>query len=326
MPAFITTPETAPARAEPLPLPENFVSVQPGGGTCYRVELAWGRWRRWWLKRFRPGYVRRMAALRRGSADGAPHEILDSRDLKFCRNRCTCHWDPADDRFRWRRNLRLTHWGFAEMQLIGWPLLAVAIGLAFTPGWYKLLAVVPLTVLGWMVSFFRNPPRRTPSEPGLIISPADGKVVDITRIEHDEFIGGAAVRIGIFLSIFNVHLNRSPVDARVIELRYVPGEFLDARRPESGERNESTWIGLEEETFPRRRLIVRQISGAIARRIVCDLRPGEALARGQQFGMIKFGSRTELILAEEEGLSVEVEVGRRVKAGKTIMARRPEGK
>lgn len=308
-----------PVRAEPLPLPENFISVQPGGGTYYRIELAWGRLRRWRLKTFRPGYVRRMAELRRGSAEGAPHEILDPRDLKYCRNRCDCHWDPADDRFCRRRNLWLTHWGFAEMQLIGWPLLAAVVALALTPAWY--LAVAPLAVLVWLLSFFRNPPRRTPAGPGLIISPADGKVVDITRLDHDDYIGGPAVRIGVFLSIFNVHLNRAPADSRVIELRYCPGEFYNAQNPLSSKRNENTWIGLEEESPPHRRMIVRQISGAIARRIVCDLRPGETLQRGQPFGMIKFGSRTELILPDDGDLTVEVRLGARVRAGKTVMAR-----
>ncbi len=126
----MTTTQTAPPRAEPQPLPENFVSVQPGGGVCYRIELAWGRWRRWWLKQFRPGYVRRMAALRRGDPAGAPHEILDPRDLKYCRNRCACDWDPADDPFRWRDRLPFARWGLAELQLMGWPLLALTILLA----------------------------------------------------------------------------------------------------------------------------------------------------------------------------------------------------
>ena len=316
--------DSAPARTEPQPLPDNFVSVQPGGGVCYRVELAWGRWRRWWLKTFRPGYVRRMAERRRGSDDGAPHEIIDPRDLKYCRNRCSCEWSPADDPFRWRRNLWLTHWGMAELQLFGWPLIAVSVALLLSPVWY--LAVAPLTALVWLVSFFRNPPRRAPADPRIIVSPADGKVVDVARLEYDEFIGGPAVRIGIFLSIFNVHLNRAPAASHVLGLRYSPGSFLDARNPDSSFKNENTWIGLEEDSSPYRRMIVRQISGAIARRIVCDLRPGESLRRGQPFGMIKFGSRTELVLADDGELVISVEPGRRVKAGTTVMARyRMEG-
>ena len=95
----------------------------------------------------------------------------------------------------------------------------------------------------------------------------------------------------------------------MIALRYQPGEFLNALRPESALRNENMWIGLEEESPPHRRLAVRQISGAIARRIVCDLRPGEVLERGQKFGMIKLGSRTELILPDVPGLSIERQRG-----------------
>ncbi len=319
----MSTAQAPPVRAVPQPLPENFSSVQPGGGVCYRIELAWGRWRRWWLRRLRPGYVRRMAELRRGGdPDGAPHEILDPRDLKYCRNRCRCDWDPADDPFGWRERLPLARWGLAELQLMGWPLLALTAWLAIGPaGYLKYIAVAPGVVLLLIVYFFRDPPRRVPPEPGLLVSPADGKIAEVTHLDHDEFIGGKAVRIGIFLSIFNVHLNRSPAQARVIALRYSPGEFLNALNPQSAIRNENTWIGLEEEAPPHRKLVVRQISGAIARRIVCSLRPGEVVARGHKFGMIKLGSRTELILPATDDLKIEVEVGRRVKAGRSVLAR-----
>jgi phosphatidylserine decarboxylase len=308
----------APTRATPEPMPANIPSAQPGGGVCYRIELAWGWWRRWWLKRFRPRYVERMAALRRGEPTGAPHEILDPRDLKYCRIRCECSWDEADDPFRWRGRLPVTRWGAAEMQLMGWPLVALTLVLGWF-FWY--LAPVPVVLLGFVVYFFRDPPRRIPQEPHLLVSPADGTVAEVTRLEHDDFVGGPAVRIGIFLSIFNVHLNRSPAAARVIALRYVPGEFLNALNPESALRNENMWIGLEEESPPHRRLVVRQISGLIARRIVCDLRPGDVLDRGKKFGMIKLGSRTELVLPDAPGLKVEAAVGQRVQAGSTVLAR-----
>ncbi len=314
----MSTTESTTPRLEPQPLPGNFVSVQPGGGMCYCIELAWGWLRRWRLKRFRPGYVRRMAALRRGDAAGAPHEILDPRDLKYCQNRCRCDWDPADDPFRRRDRLPLARWGLAELQLMGWPLLAITILLAATY-WY--LAPVPAVLLCLIVYFFRDPPRAIPTDPGLLVAPADGKVVEITRLPHDEFIGGPAVRIGIFLSIFNVHLNRAPAESRVIALRYTPGRFLNALNLKSAIQNENTWIGLEEEAPPHRRLIVRQISGTIARRIVCGLRPGEVLVRGQKFGMIKFGSRTELIVPDNNDLTIEIQLGQRILAGATVMAR-----
>jgi phosphatidylserine decarboxylase len=306
------------ARCQPQPLPENIASTQPGGGKCYRLELAWGRWRRWWLKTFRPRYVARMALLRKGEPGDVPHELLDPRDLKYCCNRTTCHWEPADDPFRWRRRIPLAFWGAAEMHLMGWPLLALTLLVAWR---LPYVAPLPAVALGLLLFFFRDPPRRVPQEPGLVMSPADGTVAEITKLEHSEFIDGPAVRIGIFLSIFNVHLNRAPVASRVIALRYSPGEFLNALNPESALRNENMWIALEETEPPYRRSIVRQISGLIARRIVCDLRPGQELARGEKFGMIKLGSRTELILPDRDGLEIAICLGQRVRAGKTIMAR-----
>jgi phosphatidylserine decarboxylase len=175
--------------------------------------------------------------------------------------------------------------------------------------------------LVFVLYFFRDPRRTVPTGPGLVVSPADGTVAEITELAYDEFVGGPAVRIGIFLSIFNVHMNRSPAEARVIRLQYHPGAFLNALDPLSAIRNENLWIGLEEEQPPHRRLIVRQIAGLIARRIVCNLRSGEVVARGHKFGMIKLGSRTELILPIEDHLQVLVRVGQKVHGGATVLAR-----
>jgi phosphatidylserine decarboxylase len=313
-----TTLPSPAVRVAPQPLPENIGSVQPGGGFCYRIEMAWGRWRRRRLKRFRPGYVRRMADRRRGSDAGAPHEILDPRDLKFCRNRCACDWAAADNPFRWRDRLPLASWGRVELLILGLPLLAATV-LTAVFFWY--LAWIPAALLGLIVYFFRDPPRAIPDQPGAVVSPADGQVVEITPAPHDEYLDGPGLRIGIFLSVFNVHINRAPVESRVIELRYRPGKFHNAMLPESAAENENTWIALEEERPPHRRMIVRQISGKIARRIVCALRPGEVVTRGHKFGMIKFGSRTELILPAGEDLQILVSVGQKVRAGSTILAR-----
>jgi phosphatidylserine decarboxylase len=211
----------------------------------------------------------------------------------------------------------ITRWGAREIALLGIPLALLTAAAAY---WYWPLAIVPASLLAFVLSFFRDPPRRVPQEPGLLVSPADGTVAEITPVEHDAFLGVPAVKVGIFLSIFNVHLNRSPATARVVDLRYSPGEFLNALRPASAERNESMWIGLEEQSPPNRRLVVRQIAGAIARRIVCRLRPGDTVARGGKFGMIKFGSRTELILPAA-GAELTIKVGQRVKAGTTVVAR-----
>ncbi len=301
-------------------LPENIRSVQPGGGVCYQLELAWGRWRRWWLRTFRAGYVRRMAECRLGDATSAPHEILDPRDLKFCCNQCTAHWAAEDDPFRCRERLPFARWGLAELQIMGWPLFGLSILLiALGPPW-QWFAAVTLVLLGLVVYFFRDPHREIPQDPWAIVSPADGTIAEVTELEHYEFLDGPAVRIGIFLSIFNVHVNRSPRAARVVAMHYKPGEFLNAMNPESALRNEYMWIGLEETAAPHRRLAVRAISGLIARRIVCVLRPGQEVRRGEKFGMIKLGSRTELILPRD-AVGVEVVVGQKVKAGSTVLAR-----
>ncbi|OHB80767.1 MAG: phosphatidylserine decarboxylase [Planctomycetes bacterium RBG_16_64_10] len=295
-------------------------SVQPGGGVCYRVELAWGRLRRGYLRAFRPAYVRRMVQLRQGDLQGAPHAILDPRDLKYCGNRCQASWPPEADRFGWRARLPVARWGWAELLLIGGLLWAVALGLAWLPAPFGLSALVPVALSALLLVFFRDPPRRVPVGAGLVVAPADGTVVEITHLDDDPFIAGAAVRIGIFLSILDVHINRAPTRARVIQLEYQPGQFINALRARSTVVNEALRIALEEDEPPYRRMVVRQISGAIARRIVCQLRPGQRIGRGAKFGMIKLGSRTELILPAK-GLSVQVAEGAHVKAGTTVLAR-----
>lgn len=210
-------------------------------------------------------------------------------------------------------------WGLWELNLLGWPLLAIVAGLVWLGGVWQWLALGPGVLLLLIVYFFRDPPRHIPDAPGAIVAPADGKIVDIAPLEHYEFIGGPAVRIGIFLSIFNVHVNRAPDAGKVVETHYKPGEFLNAMRADSAERNESMWIGFETLEPPQRRFAVRQISGMIARRIVCRLEPGQPVTRGEKFGMIKLGSRTELILPA--GVRVLVRPGDKVHAGSDVVAR-----
>ncbi len=307
-------------RAEPERLPENITGVQPGGGFCYRLELAWGVCRRWRLARFRRGYLRRMEASRQGETSGTPHAVLDPRDLKYCRNLCTADWRREDDPFVWRERIPFARWGLAELQLMSYPLLAATVALGFLPFPWSLTALAAAVLLVLIVWFFRDPPRRVPREPGQVVAPADGKVVEIVELEHDAFVGGPAVRIGIFLSIFNVHINRSPLAARCIRFEYSPGKYLNALNPQSALENEAMLIGMEEDEPPFRRFVVRQIAGAIARRIVCAARPGERLARGQKFGMIKLGSRTELILANDGDLQIVAQLGQCIKAGSSVLA------
>jgi len=283
-----------------------------------QLELAWGRVRRSYLRTFRRRYLQRMRESRHGDPKGCPCEVLDPRDLKFYRNQTDCHWDPGDDPFRWRDRLPFAREGLAELVLFTGLFLALTVGLSFV-FWPAALPALALALFfPW---FFRNPHRAVPTEPGLVVAPADGRIVAIEEIPHDPFVGGPAVTVGIFLSVFNVHVNRSPVAARVVGLSYHPGKFLNALRAASARENEQVAVRLEECQAPHRRMIVRQITGAIARRIVCWLKPGDELARGERFGMIKLGSRTELVLPREPGLSLEVGVGHRVKAGTTVIAR-----
>lgn len=210
-------------------------------------------------------------------------------------------------------------WGLWELNLLGWPLAAIVGSLIWLGGLWQWFAIGPALLLFLIVYFFRDPPRRIPNDLGAIVAPADGKVVDITPLENYEFIGGPAVRIGIFLSIFNVHINRAPCAGKVVETFYKPGEFLNAMRPDSATRNESMWIGFETLESPPRRFAVRQISGMFARRIVCLLEPGQAVTGGEKFGMIKLGSRTELILPA--GVEIKVQLGDKIHAGSDIVAR-----
>ncbi|NLV46802.1 MAG: phosphatidylserine decarboxylase family protein [Candidatus Hydrogenedentes bacterium] len=194
--------------------------------------------------------------------------------------------------------------------------LVVTVGLRYLGhGW----VAVPFWVVAFAaLLFFRDFPRQGAAGPDELFSPADGTVVAIETLEETPHYDGAAMRISIFMSVFNVHVNRAPFDGVVREVRYAPGAYKDARDPEASRVNESSALWLETERGP---VSVRQISGAVARRIVCRARPGMGLKRGEKFGMIKFGSRVELYLPP--GSQACVPVGAKTKAGLTILARFP---
>lgn len=219
----------------------------------------------------------------------------------------------------------LTRYGLREVTLATLVLGGgggLALYLALTASSWYWLAALPC-LLAWLftLSFFRDPPRTVPSEPGLLVAPADGQVTEITRLERYEGLEGPALRVGIFLSILDVHINRSPCAGRVLATKYTAGEFLDARHGESGARNEANTVVIEPVAPIPGPVVVRQIAGAIARRIVCHIGSGSTVERGEQFGMIKFGSRTELIVPAVDGLGPAVKVNDHVKAGCTIIMR-----
>jgi phosphatidylserine decarboxylase len=197
---------------------------------------------------------------------------------------------------------------------------AIVLAAANTSVFWVLEAVLAI-VLIWMLSFFRDPKRNVPLDEKLLISPADGTISDIEEVDEPNFIGGRAKRIGIFLSIFNVHINRTPCRVRVENITYRKGAFINAMNPQSSKVNESNNIAMTRLSAPSERLLVRQISGAIARRIVCDAEKGQEFSGGEIFGMIKFGSRTELYLPAETSAKILVKKGDKVKAGLTILAK-----
>ena len=209
----------------------------------------------------------------------------------------------------------LTHHGARELILYG-VILLVAIGLALEFFWP--VAVVPFLLLVFLISFFRDPRRTPPEGPEAAVAPADGKVVDIEVVEEPHFIKGQALRIGIFLSVFNVHVNRIPLDGRVTGMHYSPGKFLDVRDPRCADLNEANLVGFE---GPRGPFAIRQVAGLIARKIVWPLREGDEVARGQRAGMIKFGSRTELFVPADADVETAVEIGQMVHGAETVLLR-----
>jgi phosphatidylserine decarboxylase len=154
-----------------------------------------------------------------------------------------------------------------------------------------------------------------------MVSPADGKVSDVTELSHDDLIGGPCVRVGIFLSVFNVHINRAPCDAKVVDVIYKRGKFINAMsHNQASELNESNTVVLAEPASEKRIAVVKQIVGLIARRIIFIADKGDRLQRGQRIGMIKFGSRTELYIASTLQPKIEVTVGQTVRGGSDIIA------
>lgn len=192
------------------------------------------------------------------------------------------------------------------------------------PGaWFWVVLIPSLLIWGWSIAFFRDPVRSPVGglQSGDLCAPADGRVMDISELDGYGLIDGPAVRIGIFLSLFNVHINRSPCAGRVLATIYRPGAFLAAMRPEAGERNESNTVILATDDPVCGPVVVRQVAGYAARRIVSHAQEGMRLETGERFGLIKYGSRTELIVPKAAGLKVLVAVGDKVRAGETILMR-----
>jgi len=175
------------------------------------------------------------------------------------------------------------------------------------------------------LNFFRDPERTTPPGDHLLISPADGVIADITTLDEPRFIKGKAVRIGIFMDAFNVHVNRAPLSGTVRFLQHEDGLFKAVYTAEAAMQNEKQWLGIEcdREKMP---LLVCQVAGLLARRIVCDLKEGDTVQRGKRFGMIKFGSRLEVYIPAGTAHELRVKLGDKTVAGETVLLALPENK
>ncbi|MGH7825259.1 MAG: phosphatidylserine decarboxylase family protein [Candidatus Binatia bacterium] len=201
----------------------------------------------------------------------------------------------------------------------GYPLILTAGAFAtaaFAAGWQGIGIIFVILALG-LLGFFRDPERFPPQEKGLILAPADGKVVSIAAVQGDSLFEEARTRLSIFLSPLDVHVNRTPVEGKIEQIHYQPGKFFAAYKQEASRDNEQNALRIVDGAG--RKVEVVQVAGVLARRIVCRVKKGDMLDRGQRFGLIMFGSRTDLYLPD--GCRVNVTEGERVKGGETIVAR-----
>ena len=209
----------------------------------------------------------------------------------------------------------------------GLPFIAIAAVLALAalifatrrggwPGW--VLTIVMIVVAVWVAYFFRDPERTGDRGDRVVTSPADGKVVLITEVDEPAFIHGRALRVSIFMNVFNVHVNRYPVSGTVKYVQYNPGKFLNAVVEKSSLENEQRSVGIESGPY---RILVRQIAGLIARRIVTYSREGERVEQGERMGLIRFGSRVDVFLPTDA--AVRVKIGELTTAGTTVVAELP---
>ncbi len=178
-----------------------------------------------------------------------------------------------------------------------------------------IMAIIFAFITLFLVFFYRNPNRVIPEDNGLILSIADGKILSIQEIDND-FIGGTGKKVSIFLSVFDPHINRIPIDGRIEYVKYFPGKFFKAFVDEASDNNEQTEIGLD---FGSGKMIFKQIVGILARRIEYNLDEGQTVKGGDIFGMIHFGSRAELFLPGN--IEITIKPGQKVKAGETIIGK-----
>ena len=218
------------------------------------------------------------------------------------------------------KRLLFTKYGKRELTLGG---IALGGALIASLVWLPWIAPVPAALLIFLFSFFRDPKRTIPPGDRDLVAAADGRVIAIDEVFEGDYLDEQATRISIFLSVFNVHVNRAPCAGVVEYVHYAQGKYHAAWAEDASKQNERNSIGLSSDG-PCGRLLVKQIAGLIARRIVCDVDVSDPLQKGQRIGMIKFGSRTEIYVAGSVGFQPRVAVGDKVKGGETILGVIPQ--
>jgi len=205
--------------------------------------------------------------------------------------------------------------------LPGWALVALGVWAATTGSpWWWVGTLVWLPFAVWLLVFFRDPLRAGPRGEQTVISPADGTIVSVAQVDEPAYLKAPAVRVSIFMSVFNVHVNRYPVTGTVEYRYYNPGKFLHAARDKASLDNEQSSIGVR---GPRGPVLVRQIAGSIARRIVTDSKVGDPAVQAERMGMIRFGSRVDVFLPVSANAKIAVKVGDKVHAAATVLAEYP---
>ena len=200
--------------------------------------------------------------------------------------------------------------------MAGIPLILALVASLIWPGPATLIPAGLLTTLfALLLYFFRDPERTSPAGEGVFLAPADGRVVEVKQVHEPRFLQGEGLKISIFMSLLDVHVNRVPVEGQVVLVEHVPGQFLQAFRAEASEVNEHNLVGLESR---HGRVLVKQVAGIMARRVVCWVRPGQKVQAGDRLGVVKFGSRVDLYLPP--GAASAVRVGDRARGGVTVIA------
>ena len=198
----------------------------------------------------------------------------------------------------------------------GWPFVTISIILAIAATIWCATWSIPVWIIAlFILQFFRDPPREIPQDADVVLSPADGRIVAVERI-HDPYVQREAIKISVFMNVFNVHSNRSPVDGTVQQIWYFPGKFVNADLDKASTENERNAVWLK--TSKGTDITSVQVAGLIARRILCYIKAGDVLTRGQRYGFIRFGSRVDVYLPLNA--SVKVSIGDKVSATTTILA------